>query len=210
MLIRLSTVLLLIGLLPLSQAGAPAAQPPLAEGPYAELRMLYTRTIFRVRVLELSLQVDPPAQARIRDIAADRSYSSERASMIAGVVLDADRVLARTVFLRNIGHRRFVDELISGARCARDAGLIDDQDFERVRVNAASWYAPVRERGIRSGDRAIYRMDGPSMRSTLEAADGTVLVDQIDTGPGPRRTLLGGYLAPCSDFREPLIQSLFR
>jgi hypothetical protein len=209
--------LVLLAALPPWPTAAPVAQEPqpaagelqLADGPYSELRMLYRRTIFRVRVLELSLRVDRAARDRIREIAAGESYAEEAASRIADAILESRQVLVQTVFLRNVSHGRFVDELIAGARCALEAGIIGQPEFQRVSDHSADWYAPIRERGIRTGDRAIYQIRGDSMRSTLQSEDGEVFVDQVDRGPGPRRSLLGGYLALCSDFREPLIRSLF-
>ena len=67
----------------------------------------------------------------------------------------------------------------------------------------------IADRGFRSGDRILYRVRGGALRTVLVGRDGRVFVDQTDTGSGPRRALLGGYFAPDTGFREPLVRSLF-
>ena len=46
-----------------------------------------------------------------------------------------------------------------------ELAVIDAAELERVRKSAPGWYASIRERGIRNGDRATYDIDGASMRS---------------------------------------------
>ncbi len=53
-----------------------------------------------------------------------------------------------------------------------------------------------------------YRIRGDSLHTVYLASDGETLLDQVDVGPERRLSVLGGYFAPGSDFRDKLVDSL--
>jgi hypothetical protein len=91
---------------------------------------------------------------------------------------------------------------------AHQWGVIDRELFRHTSDRLPEWFSAIAQRGFRQGDRIVYRTHADRMRTMLVGSDGKVFVDQTDRGSGPRRALLGGYFAPGTDFREPLIRSL--
>jgi hypothetical protein len=55
-----------------------------------------------------------------------------------------------------------------------------------------------------------YRIRGDSLHTVVRTAEGRVLVDHRDADPQAPLSVLGGYFSPGSDFREGLLNSLFR
>ena len=53
-----------------------------------------------------------------------------------------------------------------------------------------------------------YRIHNDSLRTVYLDSDGGTLLDQVDVGPERRLSVLGGYFAPGSVFRDKLIDSL--
>ena len=48
-----------------------------------------------------------------------------------------------------------------------------------------------------------------SVRSVVVSKGGQVYVDRVDPGHEGRRVVLGSYFATGSEFREPLLKSMF-
>jgi hypothetical protein len=79
----------------------------------------------------------------------------------------------------------------------------------RVRDGLARWFAPLKKRGIREGDRFAYRGRPAGLYTLVVDHEGEKLLDLTQEGSEPKRTMLASYFAPGSDFREPLVRSLF-
>lgn len=182
----------------------------LANGPYAELCMLLERTIFKVDVLTLRVRFGGETAVRLRELAAGREYSDDLADSIAHQALAARDVWAELTFVRGVSLNRFVSETRKNMRRARDAGVLDSAGYETIATQLPRWYAFLDQRGIREGDAVLYRVRGDTLRSLFRAADGTIMLDQTNVGPERRLAVMGSYFAPGSDFRERLIQSLFK
>ncbi len=73
-----------------------------------------------------------------------------------------------------------------------------------------SKYAFLADRRIQPGDRMFYRISGDTLRTVFQSGGGEILLDQVDVGPERRLSVLGGYFAPDSDFRDKLVRSLLR
>lgn len=104
---------------------------------------------------------------------------------------------------------RWVGGVRDNLRKAQGWGVIDAATYRSVADQLPAWFRVVADRGFQSGDRILYRVRGGAMRTILVGRGGRVFVDQTDTGSGARRALLGGYFAPNTGFREPLVRSLF-
>ncbi len=182
----------------------------LVAGPHSTMEMLYERTIFRIDVLHLTIVLGAATTAGIEPVVSTQSYSNELAASLAETVLEARDVLVRTRFLRNLTIRQFLDGTAENLTAAQDGGLITDEERGEMLADMELAWEPYRERGILAGDSTWYRIRGDRVDVVfLEAADDSTPVNFTVVSPKHRRAVLGGYLAPSSDFRETLLRSLF-
>jgi hypothetical protein len=70
-------------------------------------------------------------------------------------------------------------------------------------------FAAIKERGYEHGDRLLYRVRADSVRMVVVSEKGKIYVDTTDVGKDAPRVVMASYFAPRSDFREPLLRSLF-
>lgn len=224
--IRAAVLMLFLSLLPGRTAPvfAQAAQPippgepvdttGLGGGPHAHMHMLLEKTLFRVDVLTLDVRLGVEATRRVEalldgagpnggGVDGDRLRDS-----LAAVALDARDVWARIEFQRDVSLDRFLGGVRDNLREATRAGVIQPVTFHAISDALPRWYAFLADRGIRTGDEMYYRIRGDSLHTVYVGTDGTVLLDQVDVGPERRQSVLGGYFAPGTDFREKLIDSL--
>jgi hypothetical protein len=191
--------------------GSAVAQTPvdttgLGSGPFASMQMLYERTFLRVDVLRLHVRVGPETTARLQSLTA----AGASGDSLAAAVMQAGNVLVRSRFLRNVSFDQFIDGLQTNLDHARRARFIDRSEFERIMTDVVSQYAPIRQRGIRNGDAMWYRIRNDSLHVVMVDSDGSILVEENPVGPERRLAVLGGYFAPGSDFRAPLLRSIGR
>jgi len=184
--------------------------PDLASGPFARMSMLYEKTFLGIDVARIDVQFDQRTQEQLRQLAQGESYSNELGAKLARVALDAQEVLVQLRFLRNVSLSDFLDGARRNLTRARDAGIISDRGYAGSwqRVNEA--FGKLGKRGFREGDRIYYRAHPSGLRTTVVARSGEVLLDVTVDDPEARASMLGGYFAPGSDFRKPLVKSLFR
>jgi len=188
------------------------ARPPidtttLAFEETVEMTTLLEKTIFKVDVLRLRILIGNPEGRELGRIAGS-SQISDREDSAAMVALAARDVWAVTTFERNIGLDQFVDGVLGNLRRAVDAGAIRTDEYDLMRDSLPVWYDFLRLRGIHDGDRMLYRIRGPSLRTIFVGVDGEVWLDQLDRGASPPRILIAGYFARGSDLRNGLIESL--
>lgn len=183
--------------------GVPVDTAGLADGPFATMQMLYERTLLNVDVLRLTLRFDAETALQLERLGAGAPPDS-----IAAVALQSRNVLVRSEFLRNVDLDQFLDGLQQSLDGAHRAGILSDTELETVLQSVNTEYSVLAERGIRDGDTMWYRIRGDSLHVAVQAPDGHVLLESRPVGPERRRAVLGGYLAPGSDFREKLVESL--
>ena len=92
---------------------------------------------------------------------------------------------------------------------ARKAGLITSDVEKTVGDSLAGWFGALKDRGYEKDDRLIYAVMPDSVRSVVVSKGGQVLVDRVDPGHPGRRVVMGSYFATGSEFREPLLKSMF-
>ena len=186
-----------------------AIKSPLAEGPFSKMEMDLRKSIFGIHVMSVEVRVDTSTKERIASIVRGSHNFESNAPEVARAIYAADHVTVKLHFMRGVGFSRFIDELKNGERCVYEEHLIGRTEFARVEGGAEQWYSSIRDRGIRDGDEMIYDIDGPSVHTTLISQKGRVFLDQVDVGQEKALSVLGGYFASCSEFREPLVRSLY-
>ncbi len=179
-------------------------------GRYAEADALLEKTIFRVDVARLRLRFGAETA---QDLAALLDGAPRSEALEDGVISLAVQTLdawASLTFQRNVGFDRFLDGIRDGVEVAREAGLIDPIFARSLSDSLPAWYASLRQRGVRDGDVMMYRIRGDTLRTVFRTVEGTVLVDQTDVGSQPRLSVMGGFFASGSDFRNGLLNSLLQ
>jgi hypothetical protein len=183
--------------------------PELARGPYASMHMLFTKTILGIKVANVDMRVDRPTQARLADLARNHGYAPELAARLALASFSAGHAVVQMQFLRDIPFNRWLGVVRDSVAEARKAGLITPAVEQRVSELLPRWFAPIADRGYKKGDRLIYAVRPDGLRSVVVSPDGQTLVDRTEAGPDGRRVVLGSYFASGSEFREPMLRSLF-
>lgn len=188
---------------------APVDTTGVGDGAFARMGMLYERTIFNVDVLRLDLEFGPETTATFSDLVRDRSYDDEVADRVVEAALQARDVLVRSRFLRDVSLDQFMDGLRDNLENAREQGLLTADEEATIARETREQYAVLADRGIRKGETMWYRIRGDSLHVAFETLEGEILIEDHPVGPERRMAVLGGYLAPGSDFRDKLVRSLF-
>jgi hypothetical protein len=173
-----------------------------------EATALLEKTLFRIDVARLHLRLGEETAAGLEARLAREPRSGGLADTVAALAIQTRHATARLLFLRDVGFSRFLDGVRDGVAVARDSGLIDSTFATALFEGFPVWYAPLADRGVREGDAMIYRIRGDTLRTTFLTEGGRVLVDHLDVAPQARLSVMGGFLAPGSDFREPLLEDL--
>ncbi len=193
-----------------------AAPPPslnssdLAQGPYSSMHMLLEKTILNVDVLTVDVRFGKKVHPRLVEIAKGKSYSEDLGKQVAKVAIGADDALVQLKFVRDVSLDQWIDGVRENLEQARKAGLISAAVEKKVSQGLPNWFAAIKERGYKTNDRLLYRVNADSLRTVVVAADGKILVDRTDKEKDAPRVVMASYFAPGSDFREPLIRSLFK
>jgi hypothetical protein len=131
------------------------------------------------------------------------------AQQIANVAIAAERAVDQMQFKRGVSLDRWIGVVRENLEQARAAGLIDAGLEKQVSQGLPQWFAALGQRGYEKGDRLIYAVGRDSLRTVVVSTAGQILVDRFEREQGTRRVVLASYFAPGSDFREPLLRSLF-
>jgi hypothetical protein len=191
-------------------AGAPVSTAGLGHGRYSDVGMLYERTFLRVDVLYLSMRFDSETASRLEQIATAGGFDAEAERRIVDTAMGAEGVLVRSRFLRDLSLDQFLEGIRENLADAQAAGLLSDEERRTILADVEVSYEPLRAPGIRAEDTLWYRIRGDTVHIVYQNIEGEHVVDEYVEGPQHRRAVLGGYLAPGSDFRSPLARSLFR
>lgn len=203
-----------VGFVFLAVLGRPstsAAQSPCANAEASvRMRTLLEKTIFNVDVLWLTVDVRGEAAGRLRELQDQlREGGGLRgavADSAAWAAVEATCAEAYLQFVRGTSRSRLLQAIRESTEAARAAGMIDAETYRFVDAGLPSWYPFLEDRGVREGDVMTYRIRGETLRIEYRSVDGEVLLDRTDVGTA--RSVLAGYFAPGSDFREGLLRSL--
>jgi hypothetical protein len=193
-----------------STTNLPMDTASLSSGAQCCMHVLLEKTIFKVDVLTLEIRFGQEDQHEIGRLVSGRDYSRSVADSVADIAVNSRDAFARIEFLRDVSLSQFVDGVREDLGHARDAGIIGRSDYEMISANIPRWFSFLEERGIRKGDRILYRIKGDTLRTQYIRVNGELALDQTDLGAERRLAVLGSYLAPKSSFRRGLIGSLFR
>jgi hypothetical protein len=175
---------------------------------YGHMHMVLERTWFGIDVARVDVWFDPAARDALQRLVVGQRYSEERAERIARVAMQAADVHVQVEMLRDGSLGQFLDAVHDNLVHARDAGYISADDFTAAWQSVQKDFAPLAKRGLKRGDRLIYRGRGDSLQTLVVAGD-RVLLDLSSDDPRARPAMVAGYFAPKTDFREKLIRSLF-
>lgn len=181
----------------------------LAQGPFATMHMLLQKTVLNINVATIDVRVDKGTQTRFTQLASGKAYSGDLDHQLALAAIDARHTVVEMRFKRDVPLKRWIGVVKDNLEQARKAGLITSEVEQRVGRSLADWFGALKDRGYEKDDRLIYAVMPDSVRSIVVSKAGQVLVDRVDTGHEGRRVVLGSYFATGSEFRAPLLKSMF-
>lgn len=205
---------LLLGALMVAGAGAPVSaqtvEPDVGRTPGSRMHTLLQRTLLKVDVLTVDLCFDESTGRRLAQLAGRGRLSGAAGDSIVRAVLAGGLAVGRVEFLRDIPLADFLDGVGEDLRHAVATGMLADSIYRALAAGLPAWYAPLERRGIRKGDRLVYEMRRDAVRTVFSSRDGHALLDRTDAGRERRNSPLAAWLAPGSQFRAGLLQSLQR
>jgi len=183
--------------------------PNLGRGPWASMHMLLQKTILNINVADIDARFDPQTQSRFAQLASGKPYTPDLGHQLALAAIDARHAIVQMQFKRDIPLNRWIGVVKDGLEQARKAGLITHDVEQRVGDSLPQWFGALKDRGYEKGDRLIYAVTPDAVRSVVVSPAGQVLVDRTEPGHEGRRVVLGSFFATGSEFREPLLKSMF-
>jgi hypothetical protein len=184
--------------------------PELAQGPYAAMHMLLQKTFLKINVLDLDVRLDKAAQSKLSSLAQGKAYSDGLAPQLGQAVMGAGHALIQMEFKRDIPLKRWIAVVRDNLEEARKANLIAAPVEKRIADGLPDWFAALKDRGYQKGDRLFYQVSPDALRTVVASAGGQILLERLDRDKDARNVVLATYFAPGSEFREPLLRSLFQ
>ncbi|MEO8212278.1 MAG: hypothetical protein ABI560_03750 [Myxococcales bacterium] len=184
--------------------------PELAQGPYAAMHMLLQKTFLKINVLDLDVRLDRAAQSKLSAVAQGRAYSDGLAPQLGQAVMGAGHALIQMEFKRDVPLKRWIGVVRDNLEEARKANLITLPVEKRIGDGLPEWFAALKDRGYQKGDRLFYQVSPDALRTVVTSAAGQILLERLDRDKDARNVVLATYFAPGSEFREPLLRSLFQ
>lgn len=206
------------GLWPGATTGARAAgsaaipsmnAPELGQGPFAAMHMLLQKTFLKINVMNLDVRLDKATQGKLAALGQGKAYSDGMAGPLAQAVMGAGNAIVEMEFKRDIPLKRWIGVVRDNLEEARKANLISVAIEKRIGDGLADWFASLKDRGYEKGDRLFYVVSPNLLRTVVVTAGGQVLLERLDKEKDARDVILPTYFAPGSEFREPLLRSLF-
>jgi len=181
----------------------------LGQGAFSAMHMLLQKTFLKINVATIDVRVDKPTQTRLSGLATGKAFSDGIAEQLTHVVVGAERAVVQMKFKRDVSLDRWMGVVRENLEQTRKAGMIDAGLEKRVSQGLPESFAALKSRGYEKDDRLVYDVAPGSLRTVVFSGSGQVLVDRVDQDPGVRKVVLCSYFAPGSDFRDPLLRSLF-
>ena len=183
---------------------------PLGSGQYSTMRMLLEKTILKVDVLTVHVVVDMDTQARLKEIAQDRKYSKALGDKAATIAIKSQDAKVVLKFKRTVPMSMWLDGVFENLDQAAAAGLITNATRKKVTAGMKKAFAKIDGRRYEENDKVIYRVKPDALEVKVVAADGSEVLKFVDRDKDAPGVVLASYFAPESDFRVPLLKSLFR
>lgn len=181
-----------------------------ASYPYGSMSMLLEKTLFQIDVVRVEMRFPRETARTFADVVDGRPYSEVLADSVARIALEAPELRVRVTYQRAVSLDRYLQAVRENLEKARAARYVSPQQYDTISDSLRSWYGPLADRGFREGDELIYDLTGDTLHVHLRSRAGEHLFGLRQVGRRSRLGVLGGYLAPGTDFREPLVRSLLR
>ncbi len=182
----------------------------LAQGKYATMHMLLEKTVMRVDVLTVDVRLGKNPHGEVTKLADGKQYSEALGDQIAGVAIKADEAVVQLTFKRSVPLNTWIGAVRENLQQARAAGLISAGLEQKVSNGLPEWFAALKDRGFKAGDKVLYRVHPDKLTTAVVSSEGHLLVFRGDADKEGRGVVMASYFAPGSDFRVPLLQSLFK
>jgi len=197
-------------------SAATLAQPPLlaewsrgvGEGAHANLAFKFEVTFMKIDVADIEARVTPATAAALGALVQEGKLDKKRKNEAAELLLAAETVAFRLVFLREGGLDRFLEGTRQHLEAARNAGLLSAWEYSTIWDGLQRTMVTLNERGALAGDQLLYRVEPGKVRVMYLGDDGAPLVDTIHAGDFWARGIKGSFFSPGSRFRDKLIRSL--
>jgi len=150
----------------------------LGEEPGAVLGFLFEVTFMKIDVAEVEVRLADPDAAAIAVIVDEGGRNDRRRDRVADVLHAAAPVAYGMTFKRDSDLGKFFKGMLGNMERAVAAGEITAPEYARVDREYRALMAPYGERGVRKGDRLLYRLDAGTGHLALIGVDGAVLLDQ--------------------------------
>ena len=186
------------------------AEAGLAAGPFAVLQAVLKKSFLKLEVARVQIRVDPDTQRKLATIAEGRKRTDALESGAVQAVMQSRNVLISSEVRRDVPFARYSEAVQSDLVAARESGMVTENAYWVIVRLVPDWLRPLRDRGLKKGDRFLCRIEGGSMRVTFRDTDGRTLVERSLENSEAARAVLAGYLAPDSSCRNELLGSLFR
>src|SRR5688572_7931831 len=154
----------------------------LANGPFSHMHMLLEKTVLKVDVAKIEVAVDKPTQDKLAAAKGTKPYTPALESELAKIVLGADEAIIQMKFVRDVTLGQWIDGVRESLDKAVAAGLLSPALKKQVSDGLPTWFKAAEARGLKTGDRIIYRIRANSLRSLIVQNDGKVVVDRTDDG----------------------------
>jgi hypothetical protein len=208
----LSTIAVITASLSSGLAHASAPVPSLTEGgfasgPFSKMHLLLEKTFLNIDIVTVDIRVDAKAQGEFSKIAQGKKIEGDVEEQLARAALLVDNAVVQMMFERDVSLNQWLEQVVISLDKAVAAGYINAAGKTQVTTGLPTWFAPIKERGFKKGDKLLYRIRKGSLRTALLQADGQVPIDQTDKDGQAPKILFAGYFAPGADMR-PLLRSL--
>jgi hypothetical protein len=175
----------------------------LASGPFSKMHMLLEKTILNVDVVTVDVRVNAKAQGEFSKIASGKKIEGDVEEQLAKAAIAVDNAVVQMKFERDVSLSQWLDQVEGSLEKAVSAGYIAGARKTQVMTNLPTWFAPIKDRGFKEGDKVLYRVSPGSLRTVLHTMEGQTVVDQTDNGDASK-ILFSGYFAPGADMRAML------
>ena len=178
------------------------------EGAFAKLAFKFEVTFMKIDVADIEARVAPATAAALSDLVQEGRLDKESRNEAANLLLAADTVAFRFVFLRDGGLDRFLDGTRQNLEAGRNAGLLSSWEYTTIWDGFQRTMVPLNERGALAGDQLLYRVEPGKVRIMYLGVDGDPLIDTFHAGDFWARGIKGSFFSSGSRFRDELIRSL--
>jgi hypothetical protein len=168
------------------------------------------KTIFKVDAVRLDLTIRDDTPDRVAELVTGRADPRAWSDSVAAMYLGADQASVRMTFLRSFGLNRFLDANRDVMEKIAKTGLITEEELEDLDAENRARFAGLAEDGIRDGDVIEHEVRGDTVTTRYTDVTGTVRIDGLLVGSAERRVLMGSLFGPESDFRQGLLDLVFR